>query len=122
MLSVGNTNYDTALEAAEKSGKPLVVLVGADWCPGCRTMKQTSIPQLQKQGGLDRVAFATVNTDQQSSLANRLTGGGSIPQLVMYSRDGEKWQRRVLIGAHSPREIERFIGQALPKTANEASE
>ena len=122
VLTTSNPTYDDALEVTTKTCKPLVVLVGADWCPGCRTMKQSSIPQLQKQGGLERVSFAVVNTDHEGSLAREITGGGSIPQLVMYTKNEGKWQRQVLVGAHSPSEIERFISRGLPSSATEASE
>jgi hypothetical protein len=30
----------------EKTGKPLVVLIGADWCGACRVMKNTALPQV----------------------------------------------------------------------------
>ncbi len=108
------SNYTDAHRQMVETGRPIVVLVSADWCSACKVMKNSAIPQAQKRGTFDRVAFATVNTDHESKLAQELTGGGSIPQLVMYHKTASGWQRRVLIGAQSPAAIEAFINQGLP--------
>ena len=34
-----NTPYKTALESAKKDGKPLFIMLYADWCPHCNQMK-----------------------------------------------------------------------------------
>ena len=108
-LSAGGHDYAAAFEQAEESGRPLVVLVGADWCPGCRQMKYTTIPQLEKKGGLRNVTFAYVNTDQQRRLAGKLMRGSSIPQLVMYQKTDSGWTRKQLTGAQSQSSVEAFI-------------
>lgn len=105
-------DYATAYRQTTESGRPLVVLIGADWCPGCRQMKQTAIPQVEREGGLEKVAFAYVNTDQQGALAGKLMRGGSIPQLVMYQKTPTGWKRQQLTGAHSPSAIQQFLNQA----------
>lgn len=111
-------SYKSAHQQMVETGRPIVVLVGAEWCPACRVMKNTAVPQAQQRGVLDRVAFATVNTDHEAELAKELTGGGSIPQLVMYHRTAAGWQRRVLVGAQSPTAIEGFINQGLTSPAS----
>ena len=58
------SSYAEARAMAE-SGKPLVVLVGADWCPACQRMKNSSLPQVAKSRALSKVAYAVVNTDQE---------------------------------------------------------
>lgn len=110
-LSTGAFTYRDAYERAEKTGQPLVVLVGADWCPGCQTMKQSVIPQLVRQGALDRVAFAMVNTDREHALAGQLMRGGSIPQLVMFRKTATGWQRQQLTGAQSVGATASFLSQ-----------
>src|SRR5205823_806276 len=99
----------TAYKDTTQSGRPLVVLIGADWCPGCRQMKYSAIPELERKGGLDKVAFAYVNTDQQSVLAGKLMQGGSIPQLVVYQKTDSGWKRQQLTGAHSVADIQAFL-------------
>jgi thioredoxin-like negative regulator of GroEL len=110
-VTVGAHEYKNAYEQAEKTGQPLVVLVGADWCPACQTMKQSVIPQLAKQGALSKVSFAMVNTDRDHALAGKLMQGGSIPQLVMFRKSGGVWQRQQLTGAQSAGDTASFINQ-----------
>jgi thioredoxin-like negative regulator of GroEL len=111
-LAAPGRDYTTAYHEAARTGRPLVVLIGAEWCPGCQQMKHTAIPQLEKQGGLSKVSFAYVNSDHQSSLASKLMEGGSIPQLIMYHKTDEGWRRQQLTGAHSVSDIEAFLAQA----------
>ena len=108
----GAQGYKDAYEQAEKTGQPLVVLVGADWCPACQTMKHSVIPQLAQQGVLSKVSLAVVNTDHEKSLAGKLMQGGSIPQLVMFHKRGGVWQRQQLIGAQTPSATASFLNQA----------
>src|SRR3954454_24308653 len=85
-------SYAAAYKDAVDNGKSIVVLVGADWCPACQSMKTSVIPQLAAQGGLKDVSFALVNTDRQSELANQMLAGNSIPQLVMYEKTADGWK------------------------------
>ncbi len=96
--------YEGAYKEAHATGKPLVILVGADWCPGCRTMKQSVIPALKQSGDLANVSFASVNTDQDRELAGKLMQGGSIPQLIVYKKTETGWQREQVTGARSVNE------------------
>ncbi len=121
-VAAGGQDYATAYKETQESGRPLVVLVGAEWCPGCRQMKHSAIPELEKQGGLANVAFAYVNTDEDSRLASQLMQGSSIPQLILYHKTEDGWKRQRLIGARAPSEIQSFIeeatGTAVPKISS----
>ena len=97
-LGATTHSYADARAKTSETGKPLVVLVGADWCPACQTMKNTAMPQVARRGALNKVAYAVVNTDQQSDLAHKLMRGGSIPQLVMYRETPTGWHRESLVG------------------------
>ena len=108
-VTAAGQDYATAYQQTAESGRPLVVLIGADWCPGCRQMKYSAIPELEKTGGLRHVAFAYVNTDQQSELAGKLMQGSSIPQLIVYRKTDKGWKRQQLTGAHSPSAIKNFL-------------
>jgi len=55
------------------------------------------------------VAFTTVNTDTQKDIVKQVMQGGSIPQLVMFQRDGDKWTQQRLVGAQSPTAIIQFL-------------
>ena len=41
-----DASYAEAHKAMMETGRPMVILVGAEWCPACRTMKQDVTPGL----------------------------------------------------------------------------
>src|SRR5262245_6289938 len=84
--------YAEAYRQHKQDGRPLVVLVGAEWCPACRSMKSTNIPEALKSGVFKDAVFTMVDVDAKHDLANRLMRGSSVPQLVMYydSEDGPR--------------------------------
>ncbi|HEY2826063.1 MAG TPA: thioredoxin family protein [Pirellulales bacterium] len=104
--------YSAAYKDAQDSGKPLVVLVGASWCPACQSMKTSIMPAVAAHGGLEKVSFAFVNTDAQHDLAGQLLSGNMIPQLVMYEKNGDAWTMKRLIGAQSVDSVEGFLRPA----------
>ncbi|MGA2063441.1 MAG: thioredoxin family protein [Thermoguttaceae bacterium] len=106
-------NYTEAHQQMEKTGRPMLVMVSTDWCAPCQVMKKTVIPQVRQRGLLGRVAFAVVNPDRDRDLANRLTGGGPVPQLVLFRKTPRGWTRRQLVGRQSVEEVENFINQGL---------
>jgi len=118
MATGGDTYADAHRETAE-TGRPMVVMVGTDWCMPCQQMKNTVLPEVRKDGLLSEVSFAMVNPDRDRDLAQRLTGGGPVPQLIMYRKTSEGWKRRKLVGGQSVTTVERFIKHGL--TLDEAS-
>lgn len=113
LLTTSADVYQEAYSKAEKDGKPLLVLVGAEWCPGCRIMKDDVIPKLETDGGLEDVVFTTVNTDEKPTLSRRLLRGTAIPQLVMYARTAKGWRRTELTGVQDPGRIRQFIRRGM---------
>jgi thioredoxin-like negative regulator of GroEL len=109
--------YAEARRAVEKTGKPIVVMVGTDWCSPCQTMKKTILPSVRAHGLLRRVAFAMINPDKDTELANEITGGGPIPQLVMFRKTSKGWVRKKLIGGQSVEAVEEFINDGLASDA-----
>jgi thioredoxin-like negative regulator of GroEL len=101
--------YNVAYAQAQENGKPLVVLVGAEWCPGCVKMKNQVIPVMKSNGSLGNVQFAQVNTDHDPELAEQLMRGQSIPQLIMYTKTDTGWKRSQMTGPKSVSEVESFI-------------
>jgi len=112
VVTAGGGDYAAAYHQAVQTGQPLVVLVGADWCPGCQQMKNAAIPELEKKGGLNKVVLAHVNTDRQSQLAGKLMQGSSIPQLVMFYKTDAGWKRQHMTGARSAGDIQTFLDKA----------
>ena len=104
--------YTEAHRKTDETGQPMVVMVGADWCPACQSMEQNILPQVRKRGILRRVAFAVVNFDRERDLATKLTNGGPIPQLIVFRKTDSGWNRRVLVGGQTVEQVESFIGDA----------
>jgi len=112
-LGADQQDYDQAYHESLTTGRPLLVLVGAGWCPGCQEMNNSVLPQVAKSGGLNKVVFTYVDFDQQRQLASRLSRGGAIPQLIRFDRTPAGWSSKYLIGARSPREVHDFINAGL---------
>ena len=124
MLTTGADNAPTAAETyadahrtTTQTGKPMVVMVSTDWCPPCQMMKKTVMPRVRERGLLRKVAFAMVNPDRDGELAEQITGGGPIPQLVMFRRTTNGWIRKKLIGGQSVETVEEFISEGLTQDA-----
>ncbi|HEX3999619.1 MAG TPA: thioredoxin family protein [Pirellulales bacterium] len=113
-LTTGEQTYEQAYNTAvNDSSRPLVVLVGADWCPACQAMKTSVLPQVKQLGGLNNVSFAMVNVDRDSTIAKSLMEGGSIPQLVMFVKTDKGWSRRQLTGNQSVSAVQGFVAQGV---------
>jgi thiol-disulfide isomerase/thioredoxin len=114
--------YAEAYRTTAKTGKPMVIMVSTEWCVPCQTMKRRIIPRVRERGVFHRVAFAMVNPDQDADLAEQITGGGPVPQLVMYRKTAKGWMRRKLIGGQSVEDVEAFIQEGLAADAAEKKE
>ncbi|MBX7168779.1 MAG: thioredoxin family protein [Pirellulales bacterium] len=117
VMAAPSTTYESAYTDHVQNGRPLVILVGAEWCPACQTMKRSIMPEFRRRGGLSRVAFAQVDTDRQGELASRLTHGGPIPQLIVFHRSRRGILRQKLVGAQSIETLHRVVDQAVAATA-----
>jgi thioredoxin-like negative regulator of GroEL len=111
--------YAEARRVTEKTGKPVVVMVGTDWCSPCQTMKTTILPRVRAHGLFRHVAFAVVNPDHEANLANEITGGGPVPQLVMFRKTRKGWVRKKLVGGQDVETVEEFINEGLASDAAE---
>ncbi|MBN1851250.1 MAG: thioredoxin family protein [Pirellulales bacterium] len=114
-LGADQPDFNQAYRQSLASGRPLVVLIGADWCPGCQTMKNSVLPQVAKSGGLEKVVFIYVDYDQQRQLASHLKCATSIPQLIRFDQTPTGWKSQCLVGAKSPLEVYNFINSGFIK-------
>ncbi len=106
--AAGSNSYTDAYNRSQESGKPLMVVVGADWCPACVTLKQ-EIAALQQQGALLPVELSFVDKDAQPQLANQLMRGRSLPEIIFYSKSPQGWRRMQLNGRQSQTTLKSFI-------------
>lgn len=116
-------SYAEAHRVTTRTGKPMVVMVTASWCAPCQKMKKAVLPECQRKGLFEPVTFAIVDLDRQKKLARQLTGGGSVPQLIMYRKSADGWKRRRLVGGQSVESVEQFVkeGLALDETDKQAA-
>ena len=122
LLATPADNTETYAEARRQTtetGRPMVVMVSTDWCGPCQAMKRNVLPRVRERGLFKKVTFAQVNADRDGELAKELTGGGPVPQLVMYRRSGRGWSRCKLIGGQSVEKVEEFIKEGLVKDETE---
>jgi len=113
LLAGGESTYAQAHKITSETGKPMVVLVSAKWCPACQTMKDNVMPQVTRKGILGRVSYTVVDLDKERKLGSQLTKGGPIPQLIMYRKGRDGWLRRRLIGGQSVTSVSKFIDQGI---------
>jgi thioredoxin-like negative regulator of GroEL len=114
ILGANPTSYQEALKEAQAQQRPLVVLVGATWCPGCVTMKKSVIPTLEREGGMKTVSYVTVDTDSQPDVAGQLMRGSAIPQLIVFAKTPSgKWHREQIVGEANTTEVKALISRAL---------
>jgi thioredoxin-like negative regulator of GroEL len=118
IVAANGSDYEGAYKEAFKQNKPLLILVGAEWCPACRTMQEDSLPTLEKQGGLKNVVFTKVDADEEPKLAKQLMSGSAIPQLILYAPKKEGWHRAQLTGAFSSDQIGNFLKREISSAAN----
>jgi thioredoxin-like negative regulator of GroEL len=112
MLVSGADSYETAMKTAQENGQPLVVLVGADWCPGCVTMKNSTMPAMARAGQLKAAQYVTINYDQNPTLARQLMRGNTIPQLIVFSKTEKGWHREQVTGATNSASVAGLIKRA----------
>jgi len=113
LLGTQEGDFHRAYQQSTATGRPLVVLIGADWCPACQRMKTSTLPQVAKAGGLSNVVFTYVDIDRQRELAARLSRTKSIPQLIRFDQAPSGWKGQLLVGAKSPQEVQTFINAGL---------
>ena len=101
----------------------IVARLGYDWMelsPKADFIPFFKYPRVDDAGvrKLKKVAFSIVNTDSDRKVAGSVMRGGTIPQLVMFTRNAEgKWDRQQLTGAQSEQAVEQLISEAVTRQA-----
>lgn len=112
VLVTGAGSYAEAYHAIEASGEPMVVVVGADWCPHCVTMKRNVLPGLVRSAKMKNVPVAYVNVDNEPNIAYRMMRGGSVPQVIVYKKTATGWYTRRITGGASQATVEQLVADA----------
>ena len=105
------TDYASAYKESVAQDKPLMVVVGAPWCPACNALKQTTIQPMAQTGELDNVSLVLLNRDNDPALVKQLTKGEKmLPQIIVYRRtNAGKWERERLMGYQPKQPVRNLI-------------
>lgn len=111
-------DYTTAYKDAVSNNKPLMVVVGAEWCPACHVLKDTTIKPMVRTGELDLVNIAVVDRDAEPELAEQLTKGVKmLPQIIVFTKnESGRWERQKLMGYQPKQPVRQLVAQAVMKT------
>ena len=109
LISAQSPSLEEAYQRSVANGRPLVVLIGAEWCPGCVVMKNRVLPEAARAGAMNGVEFAYVDVDRDSSVAKKLSRDSAIPQLLRFERRGDRWAVQQLVGAQSVERVKAFL-------------
>lgn len=90
--------YAQAYQQSVKTGKPLVILVGAEWCGACRNTKRTTISQLKREGAMKGVVYVSLDTDKHSGVTSKLMRGRTVPQMIIFHKDESGWHKQHMVG------------------------
>ncbi|TWU06345.1 thioredoxin family protein [Stieleria varia] len=109
------TDYATAYKESVAQDKPLLVVVGAPWCPACNALKQTTIQPMAQTGELDNVSVVLLDRDTEPALVNQLTKGEKmLPQIIMFTKSSAgKWERQRLMGYQPKQPVRNLIRKAV---------
>ena len=98
--------FSKAKAKAVKEGCPLLIMLTAQWCKSCQTIKRDLLPLVDKRGMLDGLAFAVVDYDLQNTLAEEIACQDGLPQWVRYERVDGKLYRWGFV--HSPKDMKQL--------------
>lgn len=104
-----------AMSAAKKSGKPVVLVFSAAWCPPCQAMKHDVYPSAEVKAFHDKFVWAYIDIDdpRNESAANKY-GVNGIPHIEFLNAEGKEVAKQV--GGTSSEEFAKTLENVLAKT------
>ena len=116
--TVPHKDYAEAYRVSVAEHKPLMVVVGAPWCPACNVLKENTLEPMAATGELSEVSVAMIDRDVDPELAQQLTKGDKmLPQIIVFSRGNDgSWQRRRLTGFQPKQPVRSLIRSAISMT------
>jgi len=115
--------YSEAYKLFHKERKPLVVVIGADWCHGCVLMKKDTIIPMHNSGEFKDCILTTVDVDKDSKLVEQLLAVDGktkqtirvYPQIVVFAYKQDECKKFNLVGRHFRSKVVEFIKKSLHK-------
>lgn len=102
------TDLAAALEEADRSGKPVIIDVSADWCPPCVAMKHEVWPDAQVEEAISRSFIPVlIDADRNGEVLERYRVT-SIPAVLAVDDDGDVIRRAAYLSAEG---MMRFLNE-----------
>lgn len=113
-------NYEAARKEAVNQRKPLVVCIGAKWCPACPAAKRACAAIMKKRYA-GKAVLVYLDYDAERELANRIRAYDVVPEIVIFSHvDGPAHVTDA--AAQSEKVISWFVESAIKKIAAEGKQ
>ncbi len=118
-------DYDSGIKAAAETGKPILLIFYADWCPTCHAYKKIFLNPKIIQSTSDFIMIR-VNSDREKKLNDRYApDGGYVPRTFALGNDGklidELYQNRsypkYFMSADDPGDFLKLMGLATRKSS-----
>lgn len=105
----------SALSAAKTSGKPVILVFSAAWCPPCQAMKHDVYPSAAVKALQDKFVWAYLDVDdpRNENVANKY-GVNGIPHIEFLNASGKEIDKQ--IGGTSSEEFAKTLESVLAKT------
>ncbi len=109
-------SYRGALSDAKKSGKPVVLIFSAAWCPPCQSMKKDVYPSAEVKEFHDKFVWAYLDVDDNSTgaAAKKFKVQG-IPHIEFLNSAGESLDQQV--GGNDAASFAKRLAGVLAKAA-----
>ena len=85
-------DHDAALAQAKKEGKPVVLVLHADWCSFCKKLFSETMPDPRISALRDKFTWIKVNSDKLTEY-KKLYGQEGYPMIVLFKGDGSIAQK-----------------------------
>lgn len=111
------TAYDAALKASKDSGKPLVLVFSASWCPPCQMNKKQVYPSTAVKPYHDKFVWAYLDADAEANVAAmQKFGVTGIPHIQFLGKDGKALGN--VVGGVAPEEFAKTLDATLKKAGS----
>lgn len=82
-------DFDQGLALARKEGKPVVLVLYADWCPFCHRLFEETIPDARLDDVRSAFVWLKVNSDLKPEYGDRF-GQKNFPMIVILDKEGKE--------------------------------